>query len=76
MATYTLTRFVLLIIVLTLIQESYIVEGRPLNSSTISNIEKKLGGHGLNIPSKLEKEDHSLDAFRPTKPGNSPGIGH
>ncbi|CAN6851462.1 unnamed protein product [Brassica oleracea] len=76
MAKCTFTRFVLLITVLTLIQESHIIEGRPLNSSGISSNQKKLGGHGLNISSKLEKKYHSLDAFRPTRPGNSPGIGH
>ena len=76
MAKCTFTRFVLLITVLTLIQESHIIEGRPLNSSGISTNQKKFGGYGLNISSKLETEDHSLDAFRPTKPGNSPGIGH
>lgn len=76
MAKCTLTSLVLLLSVLILIQESHIVEGRPMSYSGISSIPKKLGGRGLNISSKLETEDHSVDAFRPTKPGNSPGIGH
>ncbi|CAH8339928.1 unnamed protein product [Eruca vesicaria subsp. sativa] len=61
---------------LILIQESQIVDARPLKSLGISSVPNKIGGRGLNISSKLETEDHSLDAFRPTKPGNSPGIGH
>ncbi|ESQ31165.1 hypothetical protein EUTSA_v10005231mg [Eutrema salsugineum] len=76
MSKCTLTSLVLLLIVLILIQGSHVAEGRPLNSSGISSIPKKLSGSSLNISSKLETEDHSLDAFRPTKPGNSPGIGH
>ncbi|KAJ0239058.1 hypothetical protein HA466_0235700 [Hirschfeldia incana] len=62
-------------LVLIIIQETHIVEGRPLKSLGISGISKQVGGGGLNS-SKVETEDHSLDAFRPTKPGNSPGIGH
>ncbi|KAF2539102.1 hypothetical protein F2Q68_00020327 [Brassica cretica] len=63
-------------LMLILIQESQIVDARPLKYLGISSIPKKTGDRGLNISSKLETEDHSLDAFRPTKPGNSPGIGH
>ncbi|KAJ0236567.1 hypothetical protein HA466_0258490 [Hirschfeldia incana] len=73
---HCLATMVLLLIVLTLIEESQIVDARPLKHLGISSIPKKTGDHGLNISSKLETEDHSLDAFRPTKPGNSPGIGH
>ncbi|VVB18271.1 unnamed protein product [Arabis nemorensis] len=76
MAKFTLTSLVLLLIVLLLIQESHIVEGRPLKSSGISSIPKKLDGRGSEFSSKLATEDHSVDAFRPTNPGNSPGIGH
>ncbi|CAH8281055.1 unnamed protein product [Arabidopsis lyrata] len=76
MAKCTLSSLVLLLIVLFLIQESHIVEGRPLNSSGISNISKKFAVRNSNLSSKLTTEDHSLDAFRPTNPGNSPGIGH
>ncbi|KAG2327256.1 hypothetical protein Bca4012_036256 [Brassica carinata] len=76
MAKCTLATLVLLLVVLILIQETHIVEGRPLKSLGISSISKKVGGSGLNTSSKVETEDHSLDAFRPTKPGNSPGIGH
>lgn len=76
MAKCTLTSLVLLLIVVVLIQESHIVEGRPLHASGISNISKKLAGRDSNLSRKLTKEDHSLDAFRPTNPGNSPGIGH
>ncbi|KAH0868885.1 hypothetical protein HID58_075907 [Brassica napus] len=63
-------------LMLILIQETHIVEGRPLKSLGISSISKKVGRSRLNTSSKVETEDHSLDAFRPTKPGNSPGIGH
>ncbi|CAN8264098.1 unnamed protein product [Cochlearia groenlandica] len=76
MAQCTLTTLVLLLIVMILSQKCHIIEGRHFNSKGISSIPKKLGGHSLNISTKLETEDHSLDAFRPTKPGNSPGIGH
>ncbi|KAL9284803.1 Precursor of CEP7 [Arabidopsis thaliana] len=76
MAKCTLTSLILLLIVLVLIQESHIVEGRPLKSSRISNISKKFAAGNSNLSSKLTTEDHSLDAFRPTNPGNSPGIGH
>lgn len=76
MAKCSLTTMVLLLIVLTVIQESQIVDARRLKYLGISSITKKTIDRGLNISSKLETEDHSLDAFRPTKPGNSPGIGH
>ncbi|CAH8354188.1 unnamed protein product [Eruca vesicaria subsp. sativa] len=76
MAKCALTTLVLLLIVLILIQEPHIIEGRPMKSLGISSISKKVDGSSLNISSKVETEDHSLDAFRPTKPGNSPGIGH
>lgn len=75
MAKCTLTSLVLLLIVLLLIQESHIVEGRPLKSSGISSM-KKLDGRDSKFSSKLAAEDHSVDAYRPTNPGNSPGIGH
>ncbi|KAF8049814.1 hypothetical protein N665_2114s0003 [Sinapis alba] len=68
------------ILLLTIKQELCSVEGRTLAKSTVAKAEE-IGADG-SVPLLPSAEplqpppSHGVDTFRPTAPGNSPGIGH
>ncbi|CAH8359780.1 unnamed protein product [Eruca vesicaria subsp. sativa] len=68
------------ILLLTIKQEFSYVEGRTLAKSTVAKVEE-IGADG-SVPLLPSAEplqpspSHGVGTFRPTVPGNSPGIGH
>ena len=76
--------FLLFILVLVLSHELIFIEGRNLRQnnhhspkSAIMNTSKSnIGSPSLLYHPIRDLEEHTIDAFRPTTPGHSPGVGH
>ncbi|KAL9284804.1 Precursor of CEP8 [Arabidopsis thaliana] len=51
---------------------------KSIKNSTLT-VHEGAGGlrtGGGSVKTDISKEEHGVDEFRPTTPGNSPGIGH